>query len=708
MKLKIRGKLSLIILSFSLVPVIVIIGLLMAPREVLEEDVGHTVQESAYTISDVFDRFLFERYGDVQAFSKNAIFHNTENWGSFDSGSAASKTMNDYINIYGVYKVIMALDVNGNIIAVNTNDKAGKPINYNSLISQNFASEKWFLDAKEGKFLEGKNGFTGTAVNGPTFSNVIKSAFATDESVIIYSSPLIDAAGNKIGVMATFFDMSAIYEIIEQEAAHIAKNINVKSLAVTLIDSKGLIVADFDNQKLAGGMYTPDYNVVGKFNLIEAGDNVAKAVFEGEGTGFIKQYDKRNNIKKVNGFKRTDGVYDYPGLGWGIIVHTPQKEAYAFVKKIEINLLISILVVSAIIMLVAQIMAIRFAKPISEIGSVINKISGGDKSVKVPHTIKTDEVGDIARALEIFKENLIKMDKMKAEQEQQKIKAEQDRKRAMLDLADSFEKRVQGVINSVAAASTELSQTASSMLSVVDSTNDKATNAASASSETAANINTISAAVEELSSSVKEINQQVSKSNEVVLDSVSKTEVGDKSAQMLSETAKNITEVVSLIDSIAEQINLLALNATIESARAGEAGKGFAVVANEIKNLATQTTKATSEIDDKIKQVRGVSTEVLTALSQIKTSIKNVSEYSSAIAAAVEEQSATTREISSNMSTAATATQIVDQSLAEVTKASQDAKTSAEQVMQASHDLSRQSEMLNAEVGKFLSEVRNG
>ncbi len=348
----------------------------------------------------------------------------------------------------------------------------------------------------------------------------------------------------------------------------------------------------------------------------------------------------------------------------------------------------------------------KLLNPLQSMIQTMIQLSQGNLEADITGAAKQDEMGAMARAIQVFKENAQKNKAMEAERIQDEARSKEEKKQALQDLAQRFEQRVQGIISSVASASTELLQTAQSMTMVIQEANDKAHSVARSADSTTGNVQTVASAAEEMTASVKEISSQVSKSTQVVADTVAKAEHADTSAKALEGAAQQIGHVVQLIQDIAEQINLLALNATIESARAGDAGKGFAVVASEVKNLATQTTKATEEIASQIEGIQVISKSVVEALNAIKISIDHVSEYAGGIASAVEEQSAVTDEIAANMQTAASGTNDIRTNINDVTLKATSAKDAAESVLEASRSLSREAETLSREVAEFLSEIR--
>lgn len=380
-------------------------------------------------------------------------------------------------------------------------------------------------------------------------------------------------------------------------------------------------------------------------------------------------------------------------------------ELSAFAEKLVVALSLLAVLAAIFIPIYARI---KLFKPQGEMIHVMRSMSEGDYDQDIRGSDRSDEIGNIAKALLVFKRNGEERMQLEKEQKDAEIRAEKEKKQAMEDLANRFESKVQGIIQSVAAAATELYQTSESMSGMIDNASQKATSVSKASDETSQNIQTVAASTEQMSASVKEIAQQILRSTEAVNGAVTEMERADKTSQMLEEATKRIGEIVELIQGIAAQINLLALNATIESARAGDAGKGFAVVASEVKQLATQTSKATEEISGSIDNIRNVSEQVIHAMSTIKNAISGVNEISSSISSAVEEQTAVTNEISANMSRASCSTTLINDDIGQVRQAANDASSSATQTLSAARALSQQAESLSQEVCDFLAEVRAG
>jgi methyl-accepting chemotaxis protein len=373
----------------------------------------------------------------------------------------------------------------------------------------------------------------------------------------------------------------------------------------------------------------------------------------------------------------------------------------AWQMQVAIGLIM--LIVAALAWLIGR----AISRPLTAMTRAMGKLADGDFDVVLPGLARKDEVGDMGRAVGTFKVKAAE----KAETEAREKAAEAERHAAqrkveMHQLADSFQQAVGGIVSTVSSASSQLEAAASVLTRTAETTQQLSGNVAAASGQASSNVQSVASAAEEMTSSVDEIGHRVQESARIAAEAVRQAEATDTRINQLSQAAGRIGDVVKLITAIAEQTNLLALNATIEAARAGDAGRGFAVVASEVKQLASQTAKATDEIGTQIASMQVATQESVAAIKGIGGTITRISEIASAIAAAVEEQGAATQEIARNAGEAAAGTTQVAANIGEVNRGAGETGSASAQVLASAQSLSHQSGHLKAEVDKFLMTVR--
>jgi methyl-accepting chemotaxis protein len=424
-----------------------------------------------------------------------------------------------------------------------------------------------------------------------------------------------------------------------------------------------------------------------------------------------------------------------------LLIEYTSEDGYVFSqsaqKQVDGAILLTIIAAGSVAvlgLLIAGLLGFSISRPLNKIRDTMVVLSGGDKSVEIPGVDRKDEVGEMARTLGHFKDNLIKAEELENQaglerQEKRKQIAEQERlerERAEREAAEieeenqkrkdrgeirtkmiaEFDEHIVQVIDVLGTASNKMQASAKSMTESANQTNLQATAVAAAADVATGNVQTVASAAEELSASIEEINRQVKQSNDISQNAVTQAKQTNEKVEGLAAAAQKIGEVVNLINDIASQTNLLALNATIEAARAGDAGKGFAVVASEVKSLATQTGKATEEIDAQITSMQSATGEAVQAIQEIGSTISEIGEIAESVASAVTEQGSATHEIASAVQQAATGTQEVSSNIASVTEAAGQSLKTSDELREVVDDMTKQSQVLREVVDSFLEGIR--
>jgi methyl-accepting chemotaxis protein len=369
-------------------------------------------------------------------------------------------------------------------------------------------------------------------------------------------------------------------------------------------------------------------------------------------------------------------------------------------------IVIGVVVLALVVMIGGGILLARgISLPIGRLQTVMSVLATGKLETAVPYVEQREEIGSMAKAVEVFRDSMIQARDLAAREQAEQARQVERGKRLEASVIQ-FDKVISEIVGSVSAAATELQSTAQSLTATAEETAQQSNAVAAAAEQMTQNVQTVSSATEELTASIREIGSQVTESTRIVGAAVTQASDTNETVTTLAETAQRIGAVVTLINEIAGQTNLLALNATIEAARAGEAGKGFAVVASEVKNLATQTAKATEEISGQVSAIQAATEASARAIGAITQTIARVNDISTAIASAVEEQGAATQEIARNVQEASTGTAEVSSNISGVTQASQQTSAGSTQVLTAASELAANSARLRMEVETFLQTVR--
>jgi methyl-accepting chemotaxis protein len=414
----------------------------------------------------------------------------------------------------------------------------------------------------------------------------------------------------------------------------------------------------------------------------------------------FKKPDRDEPLKKLG--------YAVKVPGWDMFIGTGAylEDIDAKLKPIMWGLGLAILAIGAVAGVVAWLISRSITRPLGQLGARMRDLAEGQLDAAIPGIDRGDEVGVMAKTVQVFKDNAIRIRGLEQVEAEAQQRAADERRQAMHDIAGDFERSVSGIVQSVASAAQNMQTTAQSMTSTASDASSRAATVGAASESASTTVGTVAAAAEELSSSVGEIARQVAQSREVASRAVSDAEQTNATVQLLSTGAEKIGEVVQLIHSIASQTNLLALNATIEAARAGESGRGFAVVASEVKALASQTAKATEEISAQVAAMQASTANAVHSISGISDTIAKMSEITLAISGAVEEQGAATREIARNIQSVAAGSSEISDHIGGVAEAAAATGEAASQVLGNARDLDAQSESLRSAVDDFLGKVR--
>lgn len=401
-------------------------------------------------------------------------------------------------------------------------------------------------------------------------------------------------------------------------------------------------------------------------------------------------------------------VKNYAGQPVAVIEVIKDTTAYeAAATSAQRDLLLATAAILAVAIVLAFLLGRGLSRPLAAITAVMNRLSSGEIDVTIPGSERRDELGTMAAAVDVFRRSMIEARGMRDAQEASKQQAEIEKRALQRQMADRFEADVKSVVATVAKATSEMQRVAGEITSSVNGTSEQAAAAAAASEEASASVSTVAAATEELASSVSEISRQVTHSSHVADNAVVKAGQTTEMVGSLATAAEKIGDVLRLIGAIASQTNLLALNATIEAARAGEAGRGFAVVASEVKELASQTAKATDEIAGQVAAIQAATGDCVTAIGGISDTIREISGIATTIAAAVEQQGSATREIARSVQQAATGTSEVSVNVTGASQSADRSRALADNVLAATGQLGRQADALHESVDTFLASLRD-
>ena len=394
--MSIGTKLVILLLVFGLVPLLTITPVLMREMEKSSTAVLSEQEATAGTVAEIIDRNLYERYGDVQSFALNPMASEPSSW-----GTPLSQTMNKYVQNYGMYHLMMVVDMQGKPVAISTVDAEGHKIDTSEIYNQNFKDEEWFKRVMARKYTTGKT-LTGTVVEPPEYNTFIANAFKEDGYVMPFAAPVHDASGKMVGVWVNYFD----FDIVDNIVAHAydsQKKRNLVNTEITVLDAKGNVIVDYDPASLVNGEYHRNPEVIGKLNLVDKGVDAAQEAVKGNHGGSITKH-ARKGIMQAAGYAHSTGVYDFPGMGWSVLVRTPEEEAFAALNETK-HALFGIAIVAALVISGLGLwLGRRVSKPMRKSVSVMQAMAKGDVSSEIDEANSNDEIGEMVSSLGTLKD----------------------------------------------------------------------------------------------------------------------------------------------------------------------------------------------------------------------------------------------------------------------------------------------------------------
>jgi len=529
-----------------------------------------------------------------------------------------------------------------------------------------------------------------------TSSNGISTALKNNNDKLAFFNELVEQQIKLSSVHTSLYkalnwkQTSVEQKIIDEALTSATKNLNDIKKVISAIDATAQNVSPQTLTKLNANLKSYSDSVAQVADLINVDVSMANI--------FLNDCQSR--------FTPLNGALEELAMAASTSANTESKTL-----KSTVNSSMEIGVVCVVIMIVLGLLfgvmiGKAISNPIRAITHVMKALASGNKETEVPDLDRGDEVGEMAQAVLIFKENMIKNDQLESEQSKER-KVRENRAMVIEKLVGEFQNTSTGVVNAVSEAASQLQENSKAMSQTASQTTQQANIVADAAHKASDNVSTVASAAEELHASISEIKKQVHESTRIAANAVEETNATNRTVEGLAAAAQKIGAVVELINDIAGQTNLLALNATIEAARAGDAGKGFAVVAQEVKGLADQTAKATKEIADQIQEMQNMTADTVHAIKNIGDTIARVNEISTTIATAVEEQSSATNEIAQSIEQASNGTRTVSSSIGSVTDASTHTSQMAEQVLDAGNQLAHEGDKLKKEVETFIHRVRS-
>ena len=607
-------KLVSLLMVFAVIPLTIVTIAVFISFGDIKNRAGDIFHDNAEVIADKIDRNLFERYGDVQAFALNHVIYDESNW--YKGGeNPMVETMNNYVSAYGIYTLTVLVDLEGKVIAVNSKDAGGNSIDSSFLYKKDFSGEQWFKSLSAGQFTTrmphtapGNDISSGTYIEEINIDDDVTQAYKGSDGLTIGFSTPVYKDGKVIAFWSNHASFSLVEEIVQQQYAFL-KDAGFPSTEITLMNSEGKVIMDYDPAKVGNAQVQHDFNTLMKLDLASKGVVAAQKAVDGE-AGYMYAEHARKGIVQAAGYTHLRGALGYPGMNWSVMVRVPEDEAAPWLAAIQAQIGIIIAICIAVVMVLGMWIGRKVVGRLTNVVEVAGQAAQGDMTTRL-EVGSGDEFGQLATAFNTMLERVSDVVSEVSEGSDVIRSAADEVSRGNADLSQRTEEQA-----------SSLEETASSMEEMTSTVKQNADNASQAN-QLAAGART-----------------QAEKGGEVVGNAVT-------AMAEINSSSKKIADIISVIDEIAFQTNLLALNAAVEAARAGEQGRGFAVVAGEVRSLAGRSAEAAKEIKEliqdsveKVQQGTDLVDESGKTLEEIVSSVKKVTDIVSEIASSSQEQSA--------------------------------------------------------------------